>query len=72
MMTIHFSASAPGLWKLIVDGQFAAAWAGSFRREPLEFALPVGEHLFRVVGYGSLPPDFNKKLPFHLEVTFGH
>ena len=69
-MTIHFSASGPGLWKLIVDGQFAAAWAGPFRREPWEFALPVGEHLFRVVGYGDLPPDFNKKLPFNLEIQF--
>jgi hypothetical protein len=71
-MTVHFSANGPGLWKLIVDGQFAAAWAGSFRREPVEFSLSAGEHLFRVVGYGDLPPDVNKKLPFNLEVRFGH
>jgi hypothetical protein len=66
-MTVHFSANGPGLWKLIVDGQFAAAWAGSFRREPVEFSLPAGEHLFRVVGYGGLPPEVNKKVPFNLE-----
>ena len=71
-MTIQFSGTTPGLWKLVVDGQFAAAWAGSFRGEPLEFALPGGEHLFRVVGCGDLPPDLNIKLPFHLEVRFGH
>ena len=66
-MTLHFSANGPGLWKLIVDGQFAAAWAGSFRTEPVEFSLPAGEHLFRVVGYGGLPPEVNKKVPFNLE-----
>jgi hypothetical protein len=69
-MTIQFSGTTPGLWKLIVDGRFAAAWAGSCRREHLEFALPGGEHLFRVVGCGDLPPGLNIKSPFHLAIEF--
>jgi hypothetical protein len=67
---VHFSADEPGLWKLIVDGRFAAAWAGSSWKETAEFDLPAGEHLFRVMWYKEPPRDFNKKVPGKLQIEF--
>jgi len=69
-MTVHFSANEPGLWKLIVDGRFAAAWAGSSWKETTEFDLPAGEHLFRVMWHKEPPRDFNKKVPGKLQIEF--
>jgi len=60
-MAARFSANEPGLWKLIVDGRFATAWAGSSWKETTEFNLPAGKHFFRVIWHKEPPPGFRQK-----------
>jgi tetratricopeptide (TPR) repeat protein len=69
-LTVHFAGSEPGLWKLTVDGRFAAAWAGSSGKETAEFELPAGEHLFRVIWHKDPPREFNKKVPGKIQIEF--
>ena len=67
---IKFSGNLQGACKLILDGRFVTAWAGTSWHEIKLFSIPAGEHVFRLAQYQNIPPDERKKPPFALEIQF--
>jgi tetratricopeptide (TPR) repeat protein len=65
---IHFSGDHQRAWKLLLDGRFVAAWAGSSWHEIKAFSLPTGEHVFRLVQYREPTLLDQRILPFNLEI----
>jgi O-antigen ligase len=67
---IKFFSNFQGVRKLILDGRFVTAWAGSSWHEIKTFPIPAGEHVFRLVQYQDISPEERKKTPFTLEIDF--
>ncbi len=67
-MEIKFSGDHQRAWKLLLDGRFVAAWAGSSWHETKTFSLPAGEHVFRLVQYRGPTLLDQRILPFNLEI----
>jgi O-antigen ligase/tetratricopeptide (TPR) repeat protein len=67
---IKFSGNLQGACKLILDGRFVTAWAGTSWHEIKLFSIPAGEHVFRLAQYQNIPPEERKKPPFTLEIQF--
>jgi O-antigen ligase len=69
-LEIKFSGNLQGAWKLILDGRFVTAWAGTTWREVTTFPFPAGEHVFRLIQYHNVSPEDGGKPSFSLEIQF--
>ncbi|GAI59496.1 unnamed protein product, partial [marine sediment metagenome] len=69
-LRIKFTGEEKGAWKLLLDGRFIEAWAGSKWVEDRPVTVPAGEHEFRLIYYGNIFPSEKKKPPFTLQVHF--
>jgi O-antigen ligase/tetratricopeptide (TPR) repeat protein len=69
-MEIHFSGETAGSWKLLVDGRFVTAWAGSKYQGEKKIMIPEGEHDFKLIYFKESNKVASGKLPFSLRIIF--
>lgn len=67
---INFSGNGPEAWKLVLDGQFVAAWAGSSYLGEKRILIPEGEHEFKLICFSDAIKKSPEKLPFRLNLKF--
>jgi tetratricopeptide (TPR) repeat protein len=67
---IIFSGDTERAWKLLLDGQFVTAWAGTSYRGEKSMTIPAGEHEFKLICFTDSIRKAPEKNPFKLILKF--